>query len=77
MNSKYLPGFAQASPIAKKWHLLNRLQTSQFLVNIKLPKSDHPGTGKYGILCPKSIILVSHAESIVSRTDRPKLLNFL
>lgn len=57
MNSKYLPEFAQASPITIKWLLLKRLGASQFLVNIKLPKLDHSGTGKHGILCSKNNIV--------------------
>lgn len=57
MNSKYLPGFVQATPITIKWLLLNRLRASQFFVDTKLPKPDRHGTGKHAILCPKSIIL--------------------
>lgn len=57
MNSKYLPEFAQASPITIKWLLLNRLGARQFLVNIKLPKQDHPRTGQHRILHPKNTIL--------------------
>lgn len=73
MNSKYLPIFAQSSPITIKWLLLNRLRARQFLVNTKLPKPDHPGTGKHGILGPKSIIFRCSCRINSLKNRQPKL----